>query len=106
MEGIKKLIGNRVYLEIPKQEETKIIVDHNTKEDLKKEFLKSMNRLKVVAVGEGVGVESGPTRNIPVQVGDIVLVDPSALARAPIIPINEKLDVTCVNYYDIQHIWE
>ncbi len=105
MEGIKKLIGNRVYLEIPKKEDTKIIVDHNTKEDLKKEFLKSMNRLKVVAVGEGVGLESGTTKNVPIQVGDIVLVDHSALARAPIIPITEEMDVTCVNYYDIQHVW-
>ena len=40
-----KLLGNRIYLEIPKKEESKLIVDENTKESLEKEMLKKMNKL-------------------------------------------------------------
>ena len=40
-----QLLGNRIYLEMPKKEESKIVVDENTKEALQKEFLKKMNRL-------------------------------------------------------------
>ena len=105
MEGIKKLIGNRVYLEVPKEKDTKIIVDHNTKKDLEKELLKTLNKLKVVAVGEGVGLTES-SKGIVIEVGDLVLVDPSAIARANIVPITDELSVICVNYYDIMHVWQ
>ena len=42
-----KLLGNRVYLELPKKEESKIAVDENTKEALQKELLRNMSRLTV-----------------------------------------------------------
>ena len=33
-----QLLGNRIYLEIPKKDESKLIVDENTKEALEKEM--------------------------------------------------------------------
>ena len=46
-----KLLGNRIYLEMPKEDtESKLIVDENTKEALERELLNKMSKLKVVQV--------------------------------------------------------
>jgi hypothetical protein len=94
----KKLLGNRVYLEMPKkEEESKLIVDENTKEALKKELLGKMSRLKVYAVGDLV---------TSFAAGDEVLVDPEALARkATIIPLSKEREVLLVSPFDIVHVW-
>ena len=94
----KKLLGNRVYLEMPKkEEESKLIVDENTKESLKKELLSKMSRLKVYAVGDLV---------TSISVGDEVLVDPEALSRkAVIIPLSQEKEVLLVSPFDIVHVW-
>lgn len=94
----KKLLGNRIYLNMPKkEEETKLIVDENTKEALKKELLSKMSRLSVYAVGDLVS---------NISVGDEVLVDPEALARkATIVPLSENKEVLLVSPFDIVHIW-
>ena len=91
-----KLLGNRIYLEIPKKEESKLIVDENTKESLEKELLKKMNKLKVHSIG---------TANMEVKVGDYVLVDPAALSKAPLIPLSEEETVLLVSPFDIIQIW-
>jgi hypothetical protein len=91
-----KLLGNRIYLEIPKKEESKLIVDENTKESLEKEMLKKMNKLKVHSIG---------TANMEVKVGDYVLVDPAALSKAPLIPLSEEETVLLVSPFDIIQIW-
>lgn len=96
MKPFKQLLGNRIYLEIPKKEESSIIVDHATKEDLQKEMLKKMSKLKVVAVGDTVTT---------IKEGDVVLVDPSALSKAMIIPINDETDVLLASVFDVVHIW-
>ena len=49
-----KLLGNRIFLEIPKKEESKLIVDENTKEALEKEMIKKMSRLTVHSVGTAI----------------------------------------------------
>jgi co-chaperonin GroES (HSP10) len=90
------LLGNRIYLEIPKKEESKLIVDENTKESLEKEMLKKMNKLKVHSVG---------TANMDVKVGDVVLVDPAALSKAPLIPLSDDETVLLVSPFDIIQIW-
>lgn len=92
----KKLRGNRVYLELPKKEESKLVVDENTKEALQKELLRKMSNLKVYAVGDLV------TDIIP---GDEVLIDPNALSKALIIPLSEEKEVLLVSPFDIVHIW-
>lgn len=91
-----KLLGNRVYLEMPKKEESKLIVDENTKEALEKEMLKKMSKLTVHSVG---------TANMDVKVGDVVLVDPAALSKAPFIPLSEDEQVLLVSPFDIIMIW-
>ena len=91
-----KLLGNRIYLEIPKKEESKLIVDENTKESLEKEMLKKMNKLKVHSIG---------TANMDVKVGDFVLVDPAALSKAPLIPLSDDETVLLVSPFDVIQIW-
>jgi co-chaperonin GroES (HSP10) len=91
-----KLLGNRIYLEMPKKEESKLIVDENTKESLEKEMLKKMNKLKVHSVG---------TANMDVKVGDVVLVDPAALSKAPLIPLSDDEQVLLVSPFDIIMVW-
>ena len=94
-----KLLGNRIYLEMPKKEESKLIVDENTKEALQKELLKKMSRLKVHSVGTAI-------TDPDLRVGVEVLVDPTALRdKTLIIPLSENEDVMLVSIFDIVHIW-
>jgi hypothetical protein len=94
-----KLLGNRIYLEMPKKEESKLIVDENTKEALQKELLKKMSRLKVHSVGTAI-------TDPDLKVGVDVLVDPTALRdKTLIIPLSETEDVMLVSIFDIVHIW-
>jgi len=95
-----KLLGNRIYLEMPKKEESKLIVDENTKEALQKELLKKMSRLKVHSVGTAI-------TDPDLKVGVEVLVDPTALRdKTLIIPLSETEDVMLVSIFDIVHIWD
>jgi len=91
-----KLLGNRVYLEIPKKEESKLIVDENTKEALEKEMIKKMSRLKVHSVGTAI---------MDIKVGDVVLVDPEALSKARMIPLSDDETVLLVSPFDIIQVW-
>jgi hypothetical protein len=91
-----KLLGNRVYLNIPKKEESKLIVDENTKEALEKEMYKKMSRLTVHSVG---------TANMDVKAGDVVLVDPQALQKAPLIPLSDDENVLLVSPFDVIMVW-
>ena len=94
-----KLLGNRIYLEMPKKEESKLIVDENTKEALQKELLKKMSRLKVHSVGTAI-------TDPDLKVGVEVLVDPTALRdKTLIIPLSEDEEVMLVSIFDIVHIW-
>ncbi len=94
-----KLLGNRIYLEMPKKEESKLIVDENTKEALQKELLKKMSRLKVHSIGTAI-------TDPDLKVGVEVLVDPTALRdKTLIIPLSENEDVMLVSIFDIVHIW-
>jgi hypothetical protein len=90
------LLGNRIYLEIPKKEESKLIVDENTKEALEKEMYKKMSRLVVHSVG---------TANMDVKLGDVVLVDPAALQKAPLIPLSDEENVLLVSPFDVIMVW-
>lgn len=92
----KRLIGNRIYVEMPKKEESKLIVDENTKEALQKEMLKKMSKLTVYAVGDLVS---------NIVKGDVILVDPSALSKAPLIPLSDDKDVLLISPFDVIHVW-
>jgi hypothetical protein len=93
------LLGNRIYLEIPKEaEESKLVVDENTKEALQRELLNKMSKLKVVAVGNIV---------TEIKVGDWVLIDPAALNKATLVPISNDSDerAILVSPFDVIMIW-
>ena len=96
----KKLLGNRIYLELPKKdEESKIIVDENTKEALQKQLLIKMSRLTIYEVGSGVV-------DTDLKKGTDVLVDPMALRdRTVVVPLDAENEVLLVSPYDIIHIW-
>lgn len=91
-----KLLGNRIYLEMPKEEESsKLIVDENTKEALQKEMLKKMSRLTVHSVGDTVS---------NIKPGDVILVDPLALQKSPLIML-ENETVLLVSPFDVIMVW-
>jgi hypothetical protein len=92
-----KLLGNRIYLELPKEDtESKLIVDDNTKEALQKELLTKMSKLKVHSVGTSI---------IDIKVGDWILVDPAALNKATLVPITSEENVILVSLFDVIMIW-
>ncbi len=93
-----KLLGNRILLEMPPQDDnSKLIVDDNTKEALQRELLNKMSKLKVLQVGTIV---------TEIKEGDYVLVDPAALNKATLVPINDNDDrAILVSPFDIIQIW-
>ena len=94
-----KLLGNRIYLEMPKKDESKLIVDENTKEALQKELLKKMSRLKVHSVGTAI-------TDPDLVVGCEVMVDPTALRdKTLVIPLSDTEDVLLVSIFVIIYIW-
>ena len=94
-----KLLGNRIYLEMPKKDESKLIVDENTKEALQKELLKKMSRLKVHSIGTAI-------TDVDLIVGCEVMVDPTALRdKTLVIPLSDEEDVLLVSIFDIIYIW-
>jgi hypothetical protein len=92
-----KLLGNRIYLEMPTQnEDSKLIVDENTKEALQREMLKKFSKLTVHTVGDTVST---------MKAGDVVLVDPGVLSKAPLIDLSENEQVLLVSPFDVIMIW-
>lgn len=91
-----KLLGNRIFLEMPKKEESKLIVDENTKEALNKEMLKKMSKLTVHSVGDLVTT---------INPGDVVLVDPQALQKAPLVPLSDNEEVMLISPFDVIMKW-
>ena len=92
-----QLLGNRIYLEMPKQEDdSKLIVDENTKEALQREMLKKFSKLTVHTVGDIVTT---------IKTGDVVLVDPGTLTKAPLVNLSEDEQVLLVSPFDVIMIW-
>jgi hypothetical protein len=93
-----KLLGNRILLQMPPQDENnKIVVDENTKEALQRELLNKMSKLKVLQVGTVV---------TEIKEGDWVLVDPAALNKSTLVPINDQDDrAILVSPFDVIQIW-
>lgn len=90
-----KLLGNRIFLEMPKKEESKLVVDENTKEALNKEMLKKLSKLKVHSVGDTV---------TNVKPGDEVLVDPNHLQKCPIIDFDED-QLLLISPFEVILVW-
>ena len=90
------------------EEEGKIIVDENTKEELNKQLLKKMKRLTIWGVGE--------LANKKLKPGQEVLVNPQSLAQAQMVPFEEPVKEgkegeteevvrALIQDFDIIHIW-
>lgn len=90
------LLGNRIFVEMPKQEESKLVVDENTKEALQMEMLKKMSKVKVHSVGTTVQ---------DIKAGDLILVDPFALSKSPLIPLSDSETVLLVSPFDVIMKW-
>jgi co-chaperonin GroES (HSP10) len=90
------LLGNRIFVEMPKTEESKLVVDENTKEALQMEMLKKMSKVKVHSVGTTVQ---------DVKAGDMILVDPFALSKSPLIPLSDSETVLLVSPFDVIMKW-
>lgn len=92
----KKLLGNRVYLEIPVIPENNIILSEAIKQSIIESEKTKYQRLKVYAKGDLVTT---------VEEGDEVLVHPGVLANALVIPLTKELSVILVNSLDIIQVW-
>jgi hypothetical protein len=90
------LLGNRIFVEMPKAEESKLVVDENTKEALQMEMLKKMSKLKVHSVGSTIQ---------DIKAGDMILVDPLALQKSPLIPLSDTETVLLVSPFDVILKW-
>ena len=95
-----KVLGKFIYITLPPEKDTKMIVDANTKEALLKEVLRKHSKLQIWAVGEVAN---------PLLKEDMwVLVTPDALVRANRIKFDyngEEVSKALVLDYDIVHIW-
>lgn len=92
----RKLLGRRVYLEIPKEPKSDLYLDEESRALLEAEKMKKYCRLVVYAVGNDIS---------DLNEGDEVMIDPSAAAKVFKIPISADKEVIMVSYYDIAHIW-
>ena len=93
----KKLLGNRVYLNMPEIPESILILSEDVRKGIMQEEQKKWQKLTVYAVGDIVTT---------VVEGDVVYVAPATLANAPVLSLTDKLQVVMISLYDIAHIWE
>ena len=91
----KKLRGNRIYLEIPELQKSKIILTESALKEMY-ESVKHKERFKVYAVGDAV---------TDILEGDEVRVDLNGLARSEVVKLTEDLSVLQVSVFDISLIW-
>lgn len=100
---IKFVMGRFIYITMPPKPETKVIIDHNTKEALQKAMLKELRVTTIYAKGELVSDK--------LNVGDRVLVNPSALANPATVMISleengKEIVVALIQDFDIIHVWD
>jgi len=101
-----KILGDRVYLDLPELPESKIELSPETKRELRDDMSAKFDRLKVFAIGElNHSVATSLLERSPIiNVGDEVFVDPQAIRRAVVLKIDDKEKI-CVNFRDIMHLW-
>lgn len=92
----RKLLGRRIYLEIPEEPKSDLYLDDETKAAVEADRAKKYCRLVVYAVGSDV---------TDISEGDEVMIDPMAASKVYKIPISPDKDVLMVSIFDIAHIW-
>ena len=98
-----RILGDRVYLDLPELPESKIELSPETKRELRDEMSAKFDRLKVFAVGQ-LNTSYVGTTTPEVKPGDEVFVDPQAIRRGVVLKIDNKEKI-CVNFRDIMHLW-
>ncbi len=93
----KKLLGNRVYIEVDMPNYT-IVMDEAIKKKLIAEVVKELNRAKIYDIGTGVTKDT-------IEIGDEVLVGRDGVVKGEFINLSEKKTVLMVSPFDIIHIW-
>ena len=94
-----KLLGNRVYLNLPDMKETKVSISDELKQELREEQLSKFDKLEVFAFSECEEVKKSS-----LKIGDKVYVEPMGLKRGTVIKIDGK-DKVSVSIFDVMHIW-
>lgn len=92
-----KVLGHRVYLNLPEKKESKIIVSKQVKKEAITES-NELDYLEVLAIGSHVTDNN-------LQVGDKVFVTPKMVNEQNVVEVEGQF-VLCVNVYDIMHIWD
>jgi len=87
-----------VYLEVPEEPQSNIILDKESKEALEAERLRLWGRLIVYAVGSAITDGS-------IKEGDEVMIDPSSIGRVYRVPLSADKTVLLVSMFDIAHVW-
>lgn len=94
---IKKLMGKRIYLEMPEEPKSTLHLDEESKLALEAEKMKTWGKLKVYAVGSNV---------VDITEGDMIMIDPNAVTRILKIPLSEDRTVLLVSEFDVAHVWD
>jgi len=94
-----RILGNRVYLNLPDLKESKFSISDELKQELREEQLNKFDKLEVFAFSE---CEEAKKNSL--KVGDKVYVEPIGLKRGTILKIDGK-DKVSVSIFDVMHIW-
>jgi hypothetical protein len=94
----KKLLGNRVYLLLPKIPESRIQLSEEVKKSIISKEREKLMKLTVYAVGDSVSPDV-------LKEGDVVKVDDRMLSSAPMVDLGGDITVIQVAIFDIAHIW-
>ena len=97
MKPFKKVLGKRVYLELPDMPDSAVILSDGAKKELLEAEKAKLLKLKVYAVGDQV---------TSVEEGDVIMADPRALMNAPTISVGDGVKVIIIEEYDVSHIWQ
>lgn len=94
---IDVVFGNRVYLEMPRETKSDIILDEATQASVDQNNMKKWSRMKVFAVGDGV---------TGLKAGDYVMIDPSRPSDVVKVPVEGNKEVLMISMFNIAHKWK
>lgn len=99
-----KILGNRIYLELPPIPESKIELSSETQKQLEIDMLGKYDRMVVYAMGQSI--INGPSFEpiIEIKPGDEVFADPNALRRGVIFK-HEGKNLISISKSDVMHVF-
>jgi len=100
-----KIHGNRVYLELPAPPESKISISPELQNELKEAYIKTLESLVIIGIGEGVNQNPLTTNGFTFKIGDKVFISPEGFQRGIKFQLKGK-DVLSVSSFDIMHTWD